>query len=188
MTEKQKSIVAFFAGLLFLIYLGIVARMPASSQSEQIPHFTPGPPKTEYSVLRTGPLEVAKIFGRAQGCFDADPELIETVSTAAIRTNLDPKLVAATVAVESGCDSLAISNRGAVGLMQVRPVIWKDKFDFTKTYNLFNLHDNVQVGTEILSGLVQQFGTHEGIRRYQGLGPGGDGLYVEKILSLAGRK
>jgi soluble lytic murein transglycosylase-like protein len=65
--------------------------------------------------------------------------------------------------------------------------VWKEKYDFQQV-NLLNRADNVRVGTEILSGLVQQFGTHEGIRRYQGLGPGGDGLYVEKILNLAGRK
>jgi hypothetical protein len=190
MTEKTKSIFAFFVGLLLLILIAALGS-PASSHSEPALRFMPVPPKLEYSIFRTGGLEVAKVFGRTQGCYEADAELIEEVNSAATRTGLDPKIVAATVAVESGCNQLAISSRGAVGLMQIRPAIWCEKYDCTKTYNFLNRHDNVQVGVFILSDLVNQYGIQEGVRRYQGIGRGCetcDDLYAEKILKLAGRK
>ncbi len=191
MTEKTKSILAFFSGLILLILIGAYG-LPARSQSEQVVlRFRPTAPKIEYTDLRTGPLEVAKVFGRSAGCSDADAELIEITNIAAIRAGLDPRLVAATIAVESNCNNFAVSSRGALGLMQIMPKIWKDKYDFQSKYNLLNLYDNVQVGSEILSGLVQQYGVTEGIKRYQGLGIGCetcDGQYTEKILRLAGRK
>src|SRR6266550_881321 len=191
MTEKTKSTLAFFGGLILLILIGAYG-LPARSQSEQVAlRFHPSPPKLEYTDLRTGPLEVAKVFGRSAGCSDASPELIEITNAEAIRAGVDSRLVAATIAVESGCNPLAISNRGAVGLMQVLPRIWCEKYDCTKTYNYLNSDENIQVGTKILAGLIQQYGVTEGIKRYQGLGIGCetcDGMYTEKILKLAGRK
>jgi Transglycosylase SLT domain len=139
-------------------------------------------------VDRTGVIEVAKVFGRAPGCENTDPDFIEDVNLAAARVGLDAKVAAATVAVESGCNPFAVSNRGAVGLMQIRVIAWKDKYDFSGRINLLNRKDNLQVGTEILAGLVKQFGLAEGVKRYQGLGPGGDEFYVSKILKLAGKK
>jgi hypothetical protein len=190
MTEKTKSIFAFFVGSILLFFMAALG-LPASSHSEPALKFMPVPPKLEYSIFRTGTLEVAKVFGRTQGCYDADSELIEEVNSAAARTGLDPRIVAATVAVESGCNPLAISSRGAIGLMQIRPAVWCEKYDCTKTYNFLNRHDNVQVGVFILSDLISQYGVQEGVRRYQGIGLGCetcDGQYAEKILKLAGRK
>ena len=170
----------FLCGVLIWLVL-----TPVTAQPHTIP---PSAPRLEPTILRTAPLEIAKVFGRAAGCQYASPELIFATSEAALRTGLDPKIAAATVAVESGCNPYAVSNRGAIGLMQVRAISWKDKYDFAQKINLLNTRDNLQVGTEILSGLIRQWGQTEGIRRYQGTGSGGDEFYVSKILSLAGRK
>jgi Transglycosylase SLT domain len=184
-----KSFGAFI--LLFGLWSGLLAwaETPRSEPlSKPVP---PSVPALSFSELRTAPLEIAKVFGRSPGCQDADSDLIFATSDAALRTGLDPKIAAATVAVESGCNSFAISNRGALGLMQVRAISWKDKYDFSGKINLLNRKDNLQVGTEILSGLIKQFGVAEGVRRYNGVGQGCescDGQYVSKILILAGKK
>jgi hypothetical protein len=190
MTEKTKSIIAFFGMLIALILL--VAWDTPGSQTEQPSlRFKPSIPKLEYSPLRTGSLEVAKVFGRTSGCESADAEFIEQTNHAAVRAGLDPRIAAATIAVESGCNNFAISSRGALGLMQVMPKIWKNQYDFEGRVNLLNRQDNLRVGTEILAGLIAQYGVPEGIKRYQGLGQNCetcDGAYPSKILNLAGRK
>jgi hypothetical protein len=153
----------------------------------------PKPPSDvlKESLFRTGPLEVAKVFGRAHGCEDATPELINDVSNEAVRSGIDPRIAAATVAIESACDSFAVSNRGAIGYMQITPKTWGTKYDFMSRYNLLNMHDNVHVGVSILSALIHTYGVKNGVRRYQGLGVGCescDDRYTDKIMFLAGTK
>ena len=162
-----------------MVFLGIPHRIPKP--------VIPPAPKLEY-VFRTGVLDAAKVFGRAPGCENTEASFIQDVNEAAARAGVDTKIVAATIAVESGCNPLAVSNKGAVGLMQIRVVAWKDKYDFQGKINLLNRKDNLQVGTEILGSLVKQYGLQDGVRRYQGVGSGGDEFYVSKILKLAGAK
>jgi soluble lytic murein transglycosylase-like protein len=45
----------------------------------------------------------------------------ESIAVAAMRHRLDPALVEAVIAAESGYDPLAVSPKGAVGLMQILP-------------------------------------------------------------------
>ena len=141
-----------------------------------------------FSIWRTAPLEVAKVFGRAPGCADADSELIEMTAKAAIETNLDPAILAATVATESSCNPYAVSSRGAVGYTQIMVKIWSVKFDFGHEVNLFNKRDNLHTGAVIMAGLINQYGTQAGIQRYNGVGVGCDSCdsgYSSRILALA---
>ncbi len=67
--------------------------------------------------------------------------------------NLDPKLVEAVIQVESGYNDKALSNKGAMGLMQLTP----------DTASLFNVRDpydaeeNVRAGTRYLRQLLDRF-------------------------------
>ncbi len=149
---------------------------------------TPGVPQLESSPDPSAPIEVAQVFKRSQRCAEADPEFIDLVAGEAVRAGIDPRMVAATVVVESGCNQYAISSRGAVGYMQVMPRVWKDRYDIAGEYNLFNDRDNLRVGAAILSKLVQAYGVREGVRRYQGTGQDCrtcDRGYTAKILTLA---
>jgi len=144
-----------------------------------------------YSIFRTAPLEVAKVFGRTQGCSDADADLINSTARAAIDAGLDPAIAAATIGVESGCNQFAVSSRGAIGIMQIVPKVWKDKFDFAGDVNLLNRETNIRVGATIEAGLINQYGMTAGVQRYNGLGVGCDTCdagYASKILALAGRR
>ena len=144
-----------------------------------------------YSIWRTAPLDVAKVFGRSPGCADASSELIEMTAKAAVETNLDPAIFAATVATESSCNQYAVSSRGAVGYSQLMVKIWSAKFDFGGTVNLFNPYDNLHTGASIMADSINHYGTQAGIQRYNGVGVGCDtcdGGYSTRILSLAGRR
>jgi hypothetical protein len=144
-----------------------------------------------YSIFRTAPLEVAKVFGRTPGCADADADMINAVARAAIEAGLDPSVDAATVGVESACNQFAVSSKGAVSYMQIMAKTWKDKYDFTGSVNLFNREDNLRVGAHIEADLINQYGLEGGVRRYNGMGIGCDTCdagYTSKILSLAGRR
>lgn len=135
-------------------------------------------------------VEVAKVIGRSPDCSRMNLQAILAIVDAAAASEIDPKIPAAVVSIESGCNPLAISNRGAIGLMQVVPKVWASKFDFSKPENnLFNPLSNLDVGTTILAGLVKQYGTEEGIKRYQGLGEHCatcDGTYTARVLKLLG--
>src|SRR5260370_12374039 len=180
------------SGAVIAVALFGFVMIPSGSPVSADSRFTPKPPAMAYqfSQFRTGPLEVAKVFGRSRGCENASPDLIMTVSEQAVNNGIDPRIAAAAVAIESACNQFAVSSRGAIGYTQVTPKTWNKTYDFTQSYNLFNLHDNVQVGISILASLIHTYGEKEGVRRYQGLGIGCetcDGAYTEKILSLARR-
>lgn len=184
-----------FVGCLVLLVLFLAVGLSGSSQSDSLNEldklprltFRPTVPKLEYSIYRTAPVLVAGVFGRSTGCVDADFELITDVAHAAIEVSLDPRILAATVAVESACNQYAISSKGAVGLGQVVPRVWRSEFDFAGADNLFNVQDNLRVSAKILSDLIAEYGVPEAVQRYQGLGVGGDLMYTQKILTLARR-
>jgi len=136
-------------------------------------------------------LDVARVFGRSTGCAEADPKLITTVADEAVKTDLDPRILAATIAVESACNQYATSSKGAIGLAQIMPKIWKGTYDFEKQYNLLNPQDNIHVGASILGSLVKQYGVPNGLRRYNGLGVDCDACdagYTDKIAALAAKR
>ncbi len=131
--------------------------------------------------------QAAKVYGKA-GC--GDVELAEMTAKRAVEAELPANVVAAVVASESTCDPNAVSNRGALGLMQIVPKIHKNRYDFTKV-NLLNPEENMRVGSAILSTYVKQYGVKQGLRHYYGTGDSGiylDGSgYAERVLALAGK-
>ena len=192
-TQKQARTVAI--PMVFLMITSIIFYAAKTD-----PHMRPQAPVVHAAVVDqpmyqtkqfAASLDVTRVFGRSQGCAEADPKLISDIAAEAIASNTDPRILAALVAVESACDPMAVSNRGAIGLTQVRAKVWKDKFDFAGKVNLLNPADNLHAGAMILGSLIKQYGTLEGVRRYQGDGVGCatcDDFYVPKILALAGRR
>ena len=140
----------------------------------------------------TAALEVARIFGRStNGCAEADPKLITTVAEESIASNVDPRVLAALIAIESGCNQFASSTKGAFGLTQVVAKVWKEKYNFETDYNLFNERQNIHVGADILGGLVKQYGLQTALRRYSGLGTDCDSCdagYPDRVQALAAKR
>jgi soluble lytic murein transglycosylase-like protein len=105
-------------------------------------------------------------------------------ASSARRHNLSPRIVAATIATESGCHATVVSKAGAIGLMQVMPSVWRHS-----RAELLNPERNADIGADILARCVHEGGsTREGLKRYFGVTPGSDqaDIYADKILAMAG--
>ena len=75
-------------------------------------------------------------------------KLLKQIHYEAARAKLRPELVLAVIEVESRFDRFAISNAGAMGLMQVMP-FWLKEIGRPKD-NLFDVHTNLRLGCTIL--------------------------------------
>jgi len=81
--------------------------------------------------------------------------------------NLDSKLVASVVIVESRVDPHAISEAHSIGLMQIHLPTWGSVAD-KQGIDLFKIEDNVDLGTKILKGYISKFGLWAGLAHYNG--------------------
>jgi len=119
--------------------------------------------------------------------------LATVIEAHADRVGLDPRLVRAVIQVESGYNPQALSNKGAMGLMQLMP-------DTAKDYAVDDPYDpeqNVRGGTSYLKNLVDHFrgslglalaGYNAGpgaVEKYAGIPPYPDTEdYVDRVLGL----
>ncbi len=121
------------------------------------------------------------------------PALEAIVHEAARQEDLDPRLVASLVTVESGWNPTAVSHKGALGLMQLMPAT-AARLDVD---DAFDPHDNVRGGVAELARLIDRYAGNlnlalaaynagEGaVSRYRGVPPYPETRdYVERILSL----
>jgi soluble lytic murein transglycosylase-like protein len=77
------------------------------------------------------------------------------VQRAAKQHDVDPALVHAVIAAESGYDPKAVSNKGAIGLMQIMPDTGR-RFG-AKTQDLYSPGQNIAVGVRYLAELIEMF-------------------------------
>lgn len=111
--------------------------------------------------------------------------LVLAAHVAAEKTGLDPLLLVAVMAIESGFNPIAESPMGAQGLMQVIPRYHQDKLDAVAGNN--NLLDpivNIQVGALVLKEYIRRTGSLEaGLQQYAGAVSDEDGIYAAKVLA-----
>lgn len=144
-------------------------------------------PEVHSAEYQTALFQASRVYGRA-GC--GDQVLAEMTAHDSIDTGVPAQLIAAAAASESTCNPFAISNRGAIGLMQITTKPWSKEFDFMKV-NLLNPEENMRVGSTILARLIKQYGVRDALIHYYGTGQDGIGLggagYAAKVLQLAGK-
>lgn len=102
------------------------------------------------------------------------------------RTHLDPTLILAVMAVESGFNPFAQSPVGAQGLMQVMTGIHSDKYEnFGGKLAAFDPLTNLRVGAKVLLECIARAGSVEdGLRFYVGAANlPDDGGYAAKVLA-----
>lgn len=131
--------------------------------------------------------QATRIYSKMPACTSYD--LAADTARYAVAVDIPANVVAAEVEVESSCNPLAVSNRGAVGIAQVLPSAWSKEYDFS-SLNLFNQSTNLQIATEILSSQVKQHGLRGGLEHYFGISPGSSAAaqYANKVLALAGER
>jgi soluble lytic murein transglycosylase-like protein len=107
--------------------------------------------------------------------------------------SLDPELVRALIQVESGGYAMALSNKGAMGLMQLMPGTARE----LAVDDPYDPEQNVSGGTQYLSHMLDLFNGNlelalsgynagpEAVNRYGGIPPYPETRsYVEKVLRL----
>jgi hypothetical protein len=102
------------------------------------------------------------------------------------KTKLDPTLILAVMAVESGFNPFAQSHVGAQGLMQVLTRVHSEKYeDFGGTFAAFDPLTNLKVGVRVLQECIARAGSVEGGLKYY-VGAANlqdDGGYAYKVLA-----
>ena len=93
--------------------------------------------------------------------------IARAVVASARKYDVDPYLVASVLLVESSGDPFAISNKDAVGIMQIHVPTWGALVDMEQI-NLFRIEDNIDLGTRILADYTARFGLSDGLMRYLG--------------------
>lgn len=94
--------------------------------------------------------------------------ILKSVKTYSDIFKVDPDLVLSIIKNESGFDSSAISDKGAIGLMQILPETGElmsrllNKFG----YNLQSIDDNIELGVAFLSILLEYNSMEVAIKKY----------------------
>ena len=102
------------------------------------------------------------------------------------RNQIDPSLILAVMAVESGFNPFAQSNMGAQGLMQVMTKVHEEKYvSFGGSLAAFDPVANLRVGVSVLKDCINRAGSAEaGLKLYVGAGNlKDDSGYAAKVLS-----
>ena len=83
----------------------------------------------------------------------AEPIYYKVLKDASTKYALDPNLIATIIYIESRGNVLAVSPRGAKGLMQLTPAVY-EKYDIGDP---FDIEQNISVGTAYLAFLLKKF-------------------------------
>ncbi|MBN1829032.1 MAG: lytic transglycosylase domain-containing protein [Deltaproteobacteria bacterium] len=137
----------FFAVLIFCCAVGPVqADVYVHIDDQGVYHFTDAPPNADY-----------KIFIRSQRTQKKLPSKYDRIiAEASERFDVSFPLLKAMVKVESDFDAQAISQKGALGLMQIMPA---NVFDF-KISDPFDPYENVMAGAGYFKTLLERFEGH----------------------------
>ena len=103
-----------------------------------------------------------------------------------VKAKLDPTLILAIMAIESGFNPFAQSPVGAQGLMQVMTKVHTDKYDnFGGKFAAFDPVTNLRVGVKVLQECISRAGSIEGgLKFYVGAGNNADdGGYAHKVMA-----
>jgi soluble lytic murein transglycosylase-like protein len=112
--------------------------------------------------------------------------LVAEAFEAGNRAKIDPTLILAVMAIESGFNPFAQSAAGAQGLMQVMTKIHSDKYmGFGGKLAAFDPVSNLRVGVKVLQECVARAGSVEGgLKLYVGAGNmEDDGGYASKVIA-----
>lgn len=122
-----------------------------------------------------------------------DAQLLPLIERHSLAQNLDPRLVRALIQAESGYNQRALSNKGAIGLMQLMPMTAK----LLRVSDPWDAEENVRGGTAYLRQLIDRFqGRLEwavaaynagpgAVERHRGIPPYRETReYVHRVLAL----
>lgn len=111
--------------------------------------------------------------------------VFEAAQAAARERGLDPLLIVAVIAIESGFNPFAQSNMGAQGLMQIIPRYHQEKVPKALAGSAFlDPVSNVRMGAHILQESIRrQGGLMEGLQYYAGASDDLEQSYANKVIA-----
>ena len=111
-------------------------------------------------------------------------EFVRTAFVAGQGIGVDPLLIIAVMAVESGFNPIAESVAGAKGLMQIIPKFHAEKLEeFGGEKAIFEPRANILVGSQILREYIHRMGdVGMGLRVYGGGPMEGENRYPDRVL------
>jgi hypothetical protein len=157
-----------FASPLLVLFMSLglssqaaLADIYAFTDVNGTPNFTNVPTDERYELTmrseepKTEPTEIAEFaLNKNLGLKGSQQKMLASeINRVALRYHLDPALLHAVIATESGYITNAVSRKGALGLMQLMP-------DTARRYGVtdpFNPAQNIQAGTQHLNSLLKRF-------------------------------
>jgi len=147
--------IAVLSGILFMIPPPAFSDIYTFVDQDGVTHFTNTPTSRKYRLfLREKPSNHASLYiGKGKGSARLnlyDPHIRKAAETHGV----DFPLLKAIIKVESDFDSRAVSDKGAVGLMQIMP----DNFSHLNLKNPYDPGENIMAGTRYFRRLLDRFG------------------------------
>ncbi len=128
-----------------------------------VTHFSNVPTDDRYHLILAAPApaaapapRAARVHGKAVNWLARSAKYDQVIDRAARAATIQPALVRAVIAVESGFNPRAVSKRGAIGLMQLRP-------STARHYGVTDIYDpaqNIRAGARFLGDLMARFGSN----------------------------
>jgi len=93
---------------------------------------------------------------------DTVTDIAGSIHAASVRYNLPPEMILAVIRIESAFDINALSNKGAVGLMQILPSTAQEiardlRMEWSGEQLLRNPQANIEMGAYYLTKMISQF-------------------------------
>lgn len=149
----------------------------------------PGPARSAVAANRPLTPTMDAVLGFVAQRYRVAPEpllpVFEAAQAAASERGIDPLLIVAVIAIESGFNPFAQSNMGAQGLMQIIPRYHQDKAPKTSAGSAFlDPVSNVKMGAHILQESIRrQGGLMEGLQYYAGASDDIEQSYANKVIA-----
>jgi soluble lytic murein transglycosylase-like protein len=126
-------------------------------------------PAFQKAVMSVGPaVRSMEVFLKSHGVGEANClRLASSIVNSAKKYNVNPRLIASVIIVESRGNPFAISEKNAIGIMQIHLPTWGTTAD-REGINLLKIEDNIDFGTRILKNYILQSGVWDGVKRYNG--------------------
>ena len=93
---------------------------------------------------------------------------------------ITPELLTALIVVESSANHVAVSSKGAIGLTQIMPNIWR-----YQEKELLDPYRNIEIGSKILKHYIDKHGIQGGLSSYNCGNRNNAQRYARYVLRLA---
>ena len=143
------------------------------------------PTRPKQSPVEESIETLARVVGsKYRVSHDVTREFVGTAYREAKRNRLDPLLIVAVMAVESGFNPAAQSDGGAIGLMQVIPRYHPEKFSAARGESVRDPSTNIRVGSQALKEYIVRGGTEAaGLQLYNGAPGDTSNAYATRVTA-----